>query len=499
MKEMERLSKKDINLKEWEYEYQQRDRHTILMSDLWSRALFGNFEREIDLPVGHLDAKYTTSSKAYTKVDKKKKLMEALRKACEDDKYVKYVHDMTLNRMKEQLELCKDIAGKIKEDMSKEEIVNLWKKFDKQFMDVIPWYYIPYYIVEDNLISDRVKKGLEKHKGEIEKITDMNNALMVLMFPKKKAEFQKEQSEVYELVRKAKNGEKYESGTENYLKKYSWMKTFIVLPTEPLSLDELRERVEEALEENSLEDYKLQLKQKEKNTKLAKKLIDKVKGDKGLIKNIEWARKYGFMLTSSVEQSLIAMSKLIPFYKLIAENLKVKYDKWIHLTSEEIVGILEDKIDTHGMIFISVKFVDLNFEEKIIQEEIIIEKNDDLAILVKYTQRIYDKSFARIDIKIYDAEQNRLNDFYQNYGFIPNTHIEILVVDEENQEFYSTDGIINDKELLEIEFYIPENSKRETLTVTINAESENSKSSKILQIFTLGNEKTGGASGATGP
>ncbi len=155
--------------------------------------------------------------------------------------------------------------------------------------------------------------------------------------------------------------------------------------------------------------------------------------------------------------------------------------------------ILEDKIDTHGMIFIGGKFVDLNFEEKIIQEEIIIEKNDDLSILVKYTQRIYDKSFARIDIKIYDAEQNRLNDFYQNYGFIPNTHIEILVVDEENQEFYSTDGIINDKELLEIEFYITENSKRETLTVIINAENENSKSSKILQIFSLGRAPSDGA------
>ena len=155
--------------------------------------------------------------------------------------------------------------------------------------------------------------------------------------------------------------------------------------------------------------------------------------------------------------------------------------------------ILEDEIDTHGMIFISGKFIDLNFEEKIIQEEAIIEKNQDISILVQYTQRIYDKSFARIDVKIYDTEQNRLNDFYQNYGFIPNTHIEILVVDEEDQEFYSTDGIINDKEILEIEFYIPENSKRETLTVTINAENENSKSSKILQIFSLGRAPSDGA------
>ena len=156
--------------------------------------------------------------------------------------------------------------------------------------------------------------------------------------------------------------------------------------------------------------------------------------------------------------------------------------------------ILEDKIDTHGMIFISGKFVDLDFEEKIIQEEVIVEKNDDLAILVQYTQRIYDKDFARIDIKIYDQEQNKLNDFYLNYGFVPNTNIEVIVIDEEEQEFYSTSGIINDKEILEIEFYIPENSKKETLTVTINAENENSKSSKILQIFSLGKEADGSTS-----
>ncbi len=150
--------------------------------------------------------------------------------------------------------------------------------------------------------------------------------------------------------------------------------------------------------------------------------------------------------------------------------------------------ISDDVIDTRGMIFIGGEFVDLNFEEKIIQEDVIIEKNQDISILVQYTQRIYEKNFARIDVKIYDIEQNRLNDFYQNYGFVPNTNIKVLVVDEENQEFYSTSGITNDKGLLEIEFYIPENSKRETLTVTINAENENSKSSKILQIFSLGAE-----------
>jgi len=148
--------------------------------------------------------------------------------------------------------------------------------------------------------------------------------------------------------------------------------------------------------------------------------------------------------------------------------------------------ILDDKIDTHGMIFISGEFIDLNFKEKIIQEEVIIEKNQDISILVQYTQRIYEKNFAQINIKIYDIEQNRLNDFYHDAGFVPNTNMDVLVVDEENQEFYSTNGTTNDRGLLEIEFFIPENSKRETLTVTINAENENSKTSKILQIFNLG-------------
>lgn len=56
------------------------------------------------------------------------------------------------------------------------------------------------------------------------------------------------------------------------------------------------------------------------------------------------------------------------------------------------------------------------------------------------------------------------------------------ISDDENQEFYSIDGITNDKGLLEIEFFVPEFTIG-VFTVTINAENENSKTSKILQIF----------------
>ena len=130
--------------------------------------------------------------------------------------------------------------------------------------------------------------------------------------------------------------------------------------------------------------------------------------------------------------------------------------------------------------------MNLLFEEKQNQKEIDIEKKEDIVILVQYTQRVYSENFAKLEIKIFDSQQNKLNNFYQNYGYVLNADIEIIVMGEDNQEFYSSSGVTNSKGYYETEFWLPENSKRETLTVTINADNENSKSSKILQIFNLG-------------
>lgn len=51
--------------------------------------------------------------------------------------------------------------------------------------------------------------------------------------------------------------------------------------------------------------------------------------------------------------------------------------------------VFEDNISTRGMIFINEQFVNLSFVGKNIDKENINEKIDDLAILVKYTQRVY--------------------------------------------------------------------------------------------------------------
>ena len=147
--------------------------------------------------------------------------------------------------------------------------------------------------------------------------------------------------------------------------------------------------------------------------------------------------------------------------------------------------IVDDKVNTHGIIYVGGEFLKLSFVEKV-TEETTEEKEDDMQILVQYTQRVYSKQYASIEIKTYDPEQNRLKDFSLNYGFLSNVDIKVVVLDENNEEFYSTTGVTNDKGFFETEFFIPERYPQETLTVTVSAEDNDSKSSKILQMFTLG-------------
>ena len=153
-----------------------------------------------------------------------------------------------------------------------------------------------------------------------------------------------------------------------------------------------------------------------------------------------------------------------------------------YITYSEMVN---EKIETRGIIYVGGEFLKLSFVEKPVQETI-TEKEDDLQILVQYSQRVYSKQYASIEIKTYDPEQNKLKDFNLNYGFLANINIKVIVLDENKEEFYSTSGITNSKGFFETEFYIPERYPQETLTVTIIAEDDDSKSSKILQVFTLG-------------
>lgn len=150
---------------------------------------------------------------------------------------------------------------------------------------------------------------------------------------------------------------------------------------------------------------------------------------------------------------------------------------------------LDDEINTYGTIFISNEFVELLFDEELIQIESNVEKKDDLAIVIQYSSHVYAKKYAYISTKIFDEEQNKINNFNQKTGLIPDVNIEILVLDGKNQEFFSTNGTTNASGFFEARFWIPDNYPRETFTATIDAENENSESSKIFQMYTIGKEK----------
>ena len=133
--------------------------------------------------------------------------------------------------------------------------------------------------------------------------------------------------------------------------------------------------------------------------------------------------------------------------------------------------ILDEKIDTDGIIFINGEFVDLSFEEKSVQQESDVEKKDDLAIVVQYTSHVFSKKYAYITMKIFDEEQNKLDNFNQKDGRLANVNIDVLILDGSNQEFFSNNETTDDKGFFEARFWIPDNYKRDSLTATIDAET----------------------------
>lgn len=149
--------------------------------------------------------------------------------------------------------------------------------------------------------------------------------------------------------------------------------------------------------------------------------------------------------------------------------------------------IINDEIVIKGKIFINGKFLELEFDEKEIAiESITKDKKDDLSILIKYSQKAYSTNPVQFEIKIFDPIQNKMNDFNQNYGMIQNAQVKILVENNEEQIF-SEDLIVNDKGLVETEFVMPLD-RISTYTVTITAENDESKSTKIIQLINLGSK-----------
>ena len=320
------------------------------MADFWCRALYKKYVKEINLPVEPYDYLFTASSKGYVKTASKKITLQALKKAFNEDRtYPEYLYSQTIRRVTELQVTVKTILEELRNEISNKKIVELWKKFDEVFITLIPWYWIPYYPIELNLLSDKVKEGLTKYQEEIEKITDFNNAFILSVSATGELDFIEEQKSFFELVKLAAGDTDFlqdsifNEKAQAYLQQYAWMNTFILLPIEPLSLSELIERIKKAIQERSIETYYLQQQKKSKNDEILKQVLQIIKKDDELLLAIENTKKIGWVLTWSVETSLRSLSDLQPFFKLIAKHLGIAYSDWIYLTSDEIIQILNGK------------------------------------------------------------------------------------------------------------------------------------------------------------
>ena len=227
--------------------------------------------------------------------------------------------------------------------------------------------------------------------------------------------FQEEQEDFFNLCKLVKDKKNYKDIAEKYLKEYAWMKTFITLPIEPLSMQELMNRINQEIKEDFISQHEIQEKQKTKNNKIAKKLLKEINNNE-LISFIEQARELGWILTFSVELAMKSCGKLIPFYKILAKELDVDYMLWNNLRSSEIIEILKGKLKisnkeleerNKGFVFLMEngkeklvvgekaremdEYIDKNIEQ--IDENIKEIKADQTEMLIQQTNLTKDMSY----------------------------------------------------------------------------------------------------------
>lgn len=347
---MQTLTKASIDLNEWEFEFQQRNRNCVLMADMHSRGLYFNFPEEVKLDIPPFDYIFTDSSKGYVKREQKAEVIQKIRKAITDDKYLRFVMDNSISKMEKFDRLTKRILREVQNPrISNKQLAEAWQTIDDGYRKMMPWFYIPWYISEYNMLSERVRDGLSKHKRDIEKIIDLTDALLTLIFPVKKAAFQNEQRAFFEIVTIAEKDCDFEKSDEfkkkarQYLRYFAWMKTFFFLPIDPLSEAELVAKVRDALKTDSGKDFRNQQAKLKRNAEKARKLLLVVSNDLCLVRDISWARELGWVLTTGVDAATRGGSRLPDILGAIAPRVGLTKEEMPNLTSDEITSALQGR------------------------------------------------------------------------------------------------------------------------------------------------------------
>lgn len=343
------LRRKDIILSEWEFEFQQRNKQSILFADFTRQAVYRYLRITLNFPSLHNDYIQTSFSKGYARKAQKAAALKFIRWNIHSKKYVSRIIKHAVSEMLPLALFANTVlTPKL---LTRKELLSNWKKFADLFPRVISWWYPPYYLSAENMITDIVRHGLIVHRNKIERITNFENAFLLLIFPTKKALFQSEQYDFFKLVRmfnplrNEKQNLRLLAMCKQYLEKYAWMKTFPFQPLDPLTHDELNARIKSAIDKEQLRDFQMHQQSQKKNAKLAKKILTVLKRDTVLLQKIADARELGWALTAGIEDAFIASARCIPFLKRVAQELGINWDNLFYYTSEEIQkGLMDAKL-----------------------------------------------------------------------------------------------------------------------------------------------------------
>ncbi|MEK7567752.1 MAG: PEP/pyruvate-binding domain-containing protein [Patescibacteria group bacterium] len=340
----------DIKWNEFELEFRQRNRQTVLFTDLYFLTFKEIFNRALNLPPIEIGTYFFGGNKGYQNKHWKKAVIERIKKEATTDRYPTYVCKSILGAVKKFKNFTTSFLreGKKLAEMNNTELAKWWHDYADMFAQVDSWFIIPWWFTEENVFTDPIIATLQKYRKEVETTTNFNEAVAFLVFPKKETAFQKQEREYAGLLRAANstnflNSPSFKKKAKLYLAKYAWMSTFITLPIPPLSFEEICARVGKSKEQDELSFLK---KKEETSLDNKKKLtiLEKIaKQDKVLWRNISWAREFGWILTASVENLFEYMAEFLPLYGEIARRLGITDDELTFLRIDEVIDALHDK------------------------------------------------------------------------------------------------------------------------------------------------------------
>ena len=344
---IKKLDQSDIILKDWEYEFQQRGEQPILLSDYFVRSLEKNLSTSLGGATRHENYLFTDSSKGYCFPRLRQELHSFIKGKALDRNDLKKILKCSITVPQAFNVLGDEICEKLSVGSISNEILALdWEKMDKEILRVIPWFYYPWVVSKENYLTDRIKEKLEKYRDQIEQKVAFDEALLLLVFPTKKTNFQLEQDELFGLVLLAEQDIHFEKSVlfrekaAGYLKKYDWLTTFIFSPILPMTYAQLVERVNRAQSENFSETLALQKEALQKSQAQAKELLTIVESDEELSRDIADARELGYVLTAGIEESYKSSTRYLGFMQLVAKRIGIAFPDLKYLLSKEIYQAL---------------------------------------------------------------------------------------------------------------------------------------------------------------